>query len=1765
MAASRHLLRRAASAESGAPIRGSGLGAGDSLPDSISFSVIRKLCRTRKGLQRILQVYQTQQSPSLPSPRASPGNAASRIGDTEQCLLPSPDALVYVAQALCRSELAGCSPSAFSSSSSPASPFSPSHALKRAQLLRGRQTADVRQGKGTKYEESKPLGEAAEGAACVPHVSPGSQPTCAGLPSSSLPSSLCQESSVRSSSPLSPSSVAPSSSCQSPLVDAYIRKEEAGSRFEEGGEDTRHSAFDAREDDREQDLALDASVLFRLRGFSQASPTACLSPLAAQFLIDHALLFIDKGIHHVRRPYPFHDPDSSSFSAQAFSSPASSTSTRRAPVATHSPQPSSLVQHPLPSSSLSSFSPANYSFLLFSLSFSPSHSLDSAAAIRLLRPLPALLPQFSLLDLSQTVAFMTQLPRLLTKESGRRGTDFFAWSLARGLRHQPTYRVAFSPGEPILTVLPSPPTASPSPLSASSSTSFLSSPASASSCQPGASSSPRHKLGPAVSVDWFLSLIASRLCSTSLPLLPFDPTSPKAPIDALKHATLILSAFSSFHYTLRPALVSLFLSSLFQKSTTQGAHGAFSFPAVTSAGSSRTPDVPECLAVRANRKERQGPTSAEGEAEQGEERSAERRTDMRKHDEDRTRVSSVSSPAFEPANVNGSLKDAEGSMRNSASSHISFPDPLICPAALGVSWRIAGETLPFSVAAKCFLALATQCALQAREVVSKRNQMGHLPLSPLQGSSGISIPPEECPSFPSPLSQESLPSRSSLPYGASRPPPASSSPSLSSSLSSSASSSPSASVLSSSHSAFCVSASRPSIVPPLCSSSSPPLASSADLSGTPFRHQRDDSACLFTENLAGGVAASLATSDEERHLLLLTPSQTRDTGVARKEEGTHVAVQMEALMRHLLSSVARHPALRMDGEALADCVDGCAVLVVSITVLLDSVYCSSASASDKECPSHHSLPHARPRDGSSIVPPRCTSTSSVQSRIGSSLASSMDYVLPFSHCQSSSLASPSELPTQPSLSLSDSGERLELGGRVSSNVWEADEERGGGNSRRNTPEGLEERTAVWLETVKEKLAQAASLLSRNARPHRRQKRAFLSSSDLHSTPDTSDASPSNVISPSVSYSGRCAPSFSFLRPAASPSSSLPRPSSAIPFTKYLAESPCHRWPSFCFLPLLRGRVQLRLSTTPALFASLLGAWAQDPHWSTSALFHLIFMASSLQSSQSCFGDCRSLTSHSVVSPTQTCASATMPARPDGAHTDTKAETSGDADRQIELVGKYETEEEKQNILQGNQRESLRSGALVALLNTITQRLKGEETGDPSHRRQRGRGARPGREADASLRDDRKSEKGPEQEGHKTCHPEGPGPTRLHYALEATSSLVSGCTTPRSPSYSSHSPSISSTFLQSASLSPPQGKRGNKQKAAFIPAELGSLLLSVLCIRFTFHGAYRGAVPFLHSSRSPLSAVPPSSTSSETVSASSAAFPLSVDPCTPSTHFASSVCAKPETHSLLPSSPHSSPAPAHTRRVKPPDSHPCTSSSWYAGKELTDELRTNLSLNSVEQSAILLAETVLSTLRRILGFLKPREIDDLRLVLFAWRHIGLLWHSPLLRLAPFLPASAVAPLSIPISPFSSFSLPALRVCHRLLTVSLSSSLFPSSSFAISSLPREPIFLGVDAAFQFSSSAVEVSVKSEILEILGHIRHASGTIAIDDGESDKPQDTAHRKEEEVADRLRNMSAFAISSPSDVVSYISPLPVSLLLPPLCHWSGIEALVGSSSRESD
>ncbi|KEP65933.1 UNVERIFIED_CONTAM: hypothetical protein HHA_314515 [Hammondia hammondi] len=1732
MAAYRHLLWRAAPAESGAPIRGTGRGVGDSLPNSISFSVIRKLCRTQRGLQRILQVYQTRQSPSVPSPRTSAGNAASRIGDTGQCLLPSPDALVYVAQALCRSELSGYSPSAFSSSSSPTCAFSPSHALKRAQLLRGRQTADVQQDKGRTYEESKPLGEAAEGASCVPHLSPSSQPTRARLPSSSLPSSSCPESFVCSSPPLAPS-VASSSSCQSPLVDACRRKEEAASRFEEGGEDTRQSAFDVREEERERDLALDASVLFRLRDFSQASPTACLSPLAAQFLIHHALFFIDKSIQDVRRPHPFHEPNSSSFSAKSFSSPSSSASTRRAPVAARSPQPSSHVEHhPLPLSSLSSFCPANYAFLLFSLSFSPSHSLDSAAAIRLLRPLPALLPQFSLLDLSQTVAFMTQLPRLLTKESGRRGTAFFAWSFTRGLRNQPTYRVAFSPGEPVLTVLPSPPTASPSPSSASSSTSFLSSPPSASSCHPGASSSPGHMLGPAVSVDWLLSLIASRLCSTSVPLLPFDPTSPKAPIDALKHATLILSAFSSFHYTLRPALLSLFLSSLFQKNTTQGAHGAFPLPAVSTADSSRTPHAPECLALRSGRTERQGPMSAESDAEQGEERPAERRADMREHGEDRSRACSVSSPASEFGNVNEGLKNAEGSTRNSVSSQISFPDRLIRPAALGISWRIAGETLPFSVAAKCFLALATQCALQASEIVSKRNRMGHMPLSPRQGSSGISTPPEESPSFSPTLSKYSLASGSSLPYGASCPPPAFISPSLSSSLSSSASSSPSACVLSSSYSASCVSASRPSVFPPLSPSSSPPLASSAYLSGAPFRHQRDDSAFLFTENLAGGVAASLATSDEERHFLLLTPSQTRDTGEARNEEGTQVAVQMEALMRHLLSSVALHPALRMDGEAMADCVDACAVLVVSTTVLLGSAYSSSASASDKKCPPH-SLPHVRPRDGSSIGPPRSPSTSS-------SLSSSMD----------------SELPAQHSMSRSVSVEPREFGGRVSSNVWEAGEERGGGNSRRSTPNGLEERTSVWLETVKEKLAQAGSLLSRNARPHRRQKRAFLSRSDLHSTPDTSDTSPSHV-SPSVSYSGSCSPSFSFLHPAASPSSSPPRLSAAVPLTKCLADSPCHRWPFFCFLPFLRGRMQLRMSTTPALFASLLGAWARDPHWSTSALFHLIFTASSLQSSQSSSGDSPTLTSHSFLSPMQTCASVTMPARPDGADTDTKAERSGDEDRQKELVDKYEKEEEKQEILPGNQRESLRSGALVALLNTITQRLKGEETGDQSNRRQRGLGARPGSEADANLRHDRKSEKRPEQEGQKRGHSAGPAPARLHCAQETTNSLASGCTTPRSPS-------VSSSFLQSASLSPPQGKRGNKQKAAFIPAELGPLLLSMLCVRFTFHGAYWGAVPVLHSSRSPLSAVPPSSKSSETVSASSAAFPVSVDSSSPSTYFAS-VCVKPERHALPPSSLHSSPAPAHASRVEPPDSHPCTSISWSAGKELTDELRTNLSLNSVEQSATLLAETVLSTLHRILGFLKPREVDDLRLVLFAWRHIGLLWHSPLLRLAPFLPASAVAPLGIPISPFSSFSLPALRVCHRLLTVTLSSSLFPSSSFAISSLPREPSFLAVGAAFQFSSSAVEVSVKSEILEILGRIRHASDTITTGDGESEKPQDFAHRKEEEVADRLRSMRAFAMSSPYAVVSDVSPLPVSLLLPPLCQWSGIQALGGSSSCESD
>ncbi|CBZ55333.1 conserved hypothetical protein [Neospora caninum Liverpool] len=1544
MAASRHSLLRGACAESRAANRRNlAHGAGDSVPESLSFSVLRKLCRTRKGLDRILQVYQTHQASSNSSLASSSSSYRPspaypfRNGDPGESLICSPDALAYVAHALCHAQLARSPSSSKSSSpchSSSSKSFSPSYALKRAQLLRGRRTVGNPPAQGRQNEHNAAVTDEIDKASLAPHCYLPSQPSAPSFPSSSP--SLSSSPAV-SACPFSPSSrsspSASSSACSSAssaasffassttrsstgkrsLVDTDETKEEKANASEDGGKETHQSEVRSREDERARELEVNASALFRLRGFSQASPAACLSSLATHFLVDHALILIDKDHSLERGAHLPLVPDSSS----SPSSPPRSTSARHDSSPSLPPPSSDPPAASRPSRSGSSFSPANYAFLLFALSFSPSHSISGRAALGLLRPLPVLLPQFSLLDVSQAVAFMTQLPRLLEKETKRGVATASSLSLARGLRNQPTYRVAVSPGAPILTVLSSPSAASPPLTPTSSSSPSLACRPPAASYQASVSLSQRHKSGSSVSLDWFLSRVASRLYSYSSPLLPFDPTSPQAPVDALKHATLILSAFSSVHYALKPALLSLFLSSLFRTSSAcHGAHADSSLLSLSTGGPCSSQPVLEPRALQASPQGGQDPQGI-GSGEQDKLQPAERGGDLREAGEERKRPSSISQPASASGTTGKLERGAPEPSRHPASSPPSFPTPGTRSQVLRAPWRIAGETLPLPVAAKFFLALATQCAFQAHELVGKRHQVSHRSISPGDASSGFSTSPSVPQSSPSSLPAFALSSASCLSYAApgslSFCPPSSSSP---------PSSSPPPSSSSPPSSASSASPSYPSSFPPPSSCASPPFSSaSVSLtsssfsrpSGICYAHQCAESTPAFMESVAGGVAASLAASVEERCRLVRTPSQNRDISETQTQETSQVLLQMEAFMRHLLSSVTLEPVLGIDGEAMADCVEACAILDVALTALHGSVR-SSVSSSSHERSFLQSPCGLVPGFVSSAEPPHSPAASPVLSGVMPSLPSSNDSipssprVCPLA-LSSSSDASPSQSPSPSSLVEPRQGAEGSF-----SNACVPGEAPGGGLRHRQNEE---ECNAVWLERVREKLAEAGMLLSRNARPHRRQKRAFQSKT-TESSRDGSEVPPSPSVSPPPSSPALVDSPLPSFRSAASPSACPSLPS--VPLPHFESDSPCHRWPSFCFLPFLRGRVHLRLATTPGLLVSLFAAWAHDPRWSTSALVHLLLTASCLQSSPSSSGACWSPQSPSSVPSTQASGLPTQQARRKATERD-NAKTAGATDEGAEegvgagqqrslrdacvvpthrgvrersaetwkpveakdRCNEADEGDETLHSLDTQRAPLLRSGALVALFSHISHRLRGEDGDEPS-KLQRQQCMRSGTGDDDFRERQRETVL---REGKKTS--DSPRPLmRLQCARGTHDSSASGCAVPRSSSGSSSSAPVSSAASSYAPMSPPRGKHGHKQKTAFVPTELGPLLLSMLCVRFTFHRLYPTSSSLLSSpSLSSVSAL--SSTSSGTASASSAASPSTLASSALAAFSASSPC------------------------------------------------------------------------------------------------------------------------------------------------------------------------------------------------------------------------------------------------------------------------------------
>ncbi|PFH34381.1 hypothetical protein BESB_075330 [Besnoitia besnoiti] len=1555
--------------------------------DSPSFTVLRKLCRTRQGLDRLLASYRATQPASLPQPSSaasfhdpSLGSADSFRYPGRETLICSPDALAVVAHALCRTQLSQQSPPSPNAVGS----HSSSYLLKRAKLLRGSvEAANEKRAGWTKRSSNADAGkdsradlsalrrcQSSSSWTASSHASSSSSTSRSPASPCSLPSSCPPHFSSNSSLPAYGLPAAPDSNTAKPETSS-------GRKGARGGNSI---AIEGECGSNDSDVL--ATSIQHLRGFFHSPPTAFLSPLASHFLVDQALRLIGK------------DAGSERETQRRSAAPSSPSAPPVCPVEPHSP---SDAQSPLwpPRSTFTSFSPANYSFILFSLSFSASHCLSSEAALRLLHPLPTLLPHFSLLDVSQAVSFLSQLPRLVQQKLPRRTTEP-PLVVARGLRNQPVYRVAFSPGGPITTVSLSRAVSLPAPTASAGSRSLCKTrdkPSSLSAPPPAPSSPPRLPPPGAgasvaclvevaehapVTLDGLLSLLASRLspgvsATACSPLLPFDPEAPHVPIDAVKHLALILSAFSNRHYALAPTLLSHCLTSLFRDAA-DAPPRIWQPRRLTSAPKSG----------RTQRCEQGG--RREGETTDRPRSPAQSESDG--HNAEASR--STGSPTKDSRSSSGlwsSLAGAECEGRqdavNSAAEGLVVSAPSAAsqnaakqPSILfGNPWQLAEDALSFPVAAKFFLAFATQCLFQVHATLLQECGTNYHVDAARRGSACL---------------------RSSV----------SSSPTVSSS---------SASVF---HSpASSASLQRPVFFSPSLSPLSSPSPADSPASGSPLGSEAPTgfsasrsrpfstpraAGCALAESVAAGIAASLALSSEERHGFLFSRVGTIELSETHKAEGRRTALQAEALMRFLLVASA-DPA---DGEAIADCLDAVATLDVAVRL----IQLSLNSANQKLCPASHLAAYAtfHPRAPGPVGSPSSfahsrvsTVSSSVSSSsLTSSLSPSAPSALPISSFFAPPLPSaapssplpgsvsfPSSTRSFPDCSPDDMRHIACLGAEA-----EASFEGKAEAKQPELPADGELGKARWVAAVCQKLAQAGDMLSKQGRPHRRkchsmrQEKGGMGGGSA-SSPATGGCSPARPCPAGVASAGTSPLASSFTSPRVAPR--LPLQSAP--------EVACHRWPPHCFLPFLRGRWQLRLDTKPLLLCSLLRAWAEDPNWSTSALFHLVFEASSLATPAVSLGDTglrgatRLCEMRSVASGCESLETQMPAAAPEGADRQTrrgdaktleaqqaphgrKCSRTGEAGLENEILRVQTIQtpsanqtDEKNTVEQTNVGRALdadsylsntsggmRSGAFFALLNAIKDRLPAANTEDNEacgKPRQRDMAKREGNNKYGTPAR-KSSQKCPDRERNNDLsvgiEERAESIETPDKALEADSSSALSPVLLASPSaalppsdqsqLSSNSWSPLSSYPRpSFVLSFSADERSRRPEGTFLPAEVGALLVSVVSTRFTFSD--------FHSLAPSSSVSPPTSP----LSSSSSLSPLS------------SVASF-------------SSSPTNALREQ---RGTCPFPPACARKVLTELIKTDVPLYVVEQAASSLVHSVLSSIYRVLSLLRQRELADLR--------------------------------------------------------------------------------------------------------------------------------------------------------------------------------------------
>ncbi|PHJ22574.1 hypothetical protein CSUI_003578 [Cystoisospora suis] len=602
--------------------------------DAASFCLLRKLCKTQAGLQKLLQSHTRQLRCASPSqsflqPSAllslspawtdDPGPFCFNVAEFSEkspyhhsslfkdSLIVSPEALAHVAVALCRAQF----------QQSPAFSF-----LKKDKLLRGRILSE-------RHQRAHLGGDTTQG------LDHGDNQ---GLAAINRPRRR-----PRQEEALLRLQQRRDNGVNSPGRTSSLR------RLHRGKEDCRkdHHACTGKAPfvlgpgsvkGYPEDVSPSPSPPLGARGFDLLTGSICLTsfsgraklgslaPEAADFLLHHAVRLImkDRKTNGEKTPStsgptppPSSCPKSSSLASPPSAPPSeyhldtqSSTcdpgshSSRDYPRETLSlgdPSPSTLC-HRIPvdrshlgctGASVSSFTSATYSLTLLALSFAPSRSLHPAAVAILLEPLPLLLPYFSLQDVSQTLTFLSQLPRSLSfrqsHSGGKSNREGVAVTVGNAPLHHPLYRVPFSPGMSVITSAPSVSHASMSQTKEGAEmlrghalkrcslgrSCPKHKPASEAVPSPAVSSLPENnipscphtsdmsqKIASSIPLSHYLSLVASRLGSrTPFSLLPVDLTAVSSPLDAFKNLTLILSSFSSCRFALPSSLLDLFLSS----------------------------------------------------------------------------------------------------------------------------------------------------------------------------------------------------------------------------------------------------------------------------------------------------------------------------------------------------------------------------------------------------------------------------------------------------------------------------------------------------------------------------------------------------------------------------------------------------------------------------------------------------------------------------------------------------------------------------------------------------------------------------------------------------------------------------------------------------------------------------------------------------------------------------------------------------------------------------------------------------------------------------------------------------------------------------------------------------------------------------------------------------------------------------------------------------------------------------------------------------